>query len=101
MAPPRGRFAPTPSGELHLGSLLAAVGSYLAARHAGGRWLLRIDDLDPPRVVPGAADAILRSLDAHGLLWDGEVLWQSRLVASTNQPVTPLSSRKLTIYLDP
>ena len=73
-----GRFAPSPTGDLHLGSLLAAVGSYLDARHHGGRWLLRMEDLDTPRVVPGSADRILRTLEGFGLHWDGDVIYQSQ-----------------------
>lgn len=72
-----GRFAPSPTGPLHAGSLLAAVASYLDARASGGRWLLRIEDVDRHRTVRGARDSILRSLEAHGLLWDGEIALQS------------------------
>ncbi|PLX42634.1 MAG: tRNA glutamyl-Q(34) synthetase GluQRS [Deltaproteobacteria bacterium] len=72
-----GRFAPSPTGALHLGSLIAATGSYLFAKAAGGEWLLRMEDLDTPRVVPGAADGILRTLELFALYWDGEVTYQS------------------------
>lgn len=73
----RGRFAPSPTGPLHFGSLVAALGSWLMARRAGGRWLLRVEDIDPPREVAGAAAAQLRTLAGFGLRGDGPVLYQS------------------------
>jgi len=77
LKPPVGRFAPSPTGALHTGSLATAVASWLMAKSAGGRWLLRIDDLDMPRQVPGMADDIVETLELFGLYWDGEISRQS------------------------
>lgn len=73
-----GRFAPSPTGPVHLGTLTAAVASFLHARQSGGEWLVRIEDVDPPREVPGSADSILRTLEAFDLEWDRDVVFQSR-----------------------
>jgi glutamyl-Q tRNA(Asp) synthetase len=73
-----GRFAPSPSGELHFGSLITALGSYLQAKKNNGQWLLRIEDIDPPREVAGASQGIIESLERHQLLWDNKIVYQSQ-----------------------
>jgi len=94
-APVVGRFAPSPTGPLHLGSLVAALGSYLMAKHLGGSWLLRMEDLDLPRVVPGIADDMLATLEALGFEWDGEVAYQSRRTECYREAARLLTERGL------
>ena len=91
----RGRFAPSPTGPLHFGSLVAAVGSYLDARAQGGEWLLRMEDVDTPRNVPGAAEHILATLEAFGFEWDGPVLWQSQRLAAYAEALAQLQAAGL------
>jgi glutamyl-Q tRNA(Asp) synthetase len=90
-----GRFAPSPTGPLHLGSLVAAVGSWLYARAEGGWWLVRMEDIDTPRVVPGSAEEILAALRRYGLKWDGEVVWQSRRTALYERALEELRAKGL------
>lgn len=92
----RGRFAPSPTGSLHFGSLIAAVGSFADAKAAGGTWLVRMEDLDRTREVPGAADEILRTLDAFGLHWDGAVLFQSQRTDAYDAAIARLEALGVT-----
>lgn len=88
-----GRFAPSPTGPLHFGSLIAALASYMEAKAARGKWLLRLEDLDRPREQPGAADAILRALEKLGFEWDGPVLTQSARLARYRDVLEDLARR--------
>jgi glutamyl-Q tRNA(Asp) synthetase len=90
-----GRFAPSPSGPLHAGSLVAALASYLDARAHAGRWLLRIEDVDTPRTVAGADRVIMDQLRALGLHWDGDVVWQSQRGDQYGAAFDALSARGL------
>ena len=88
--PYRGRFAPSPTGPLHIGSLVTAVASYIDARANKGEWLVRVEDLDPPREKPGAAEDILSDLVTHGLQWDGEVIFQSNRLRAYESALSSL-----------
>lgn len=93
-----GRFAPSPSGHLHFGSLVTALGGYLQAKSKGGKWLLRIEDIDPPREVAGASDSIMGCLEAHHLFWDGEVVYQSDRSDLYNEKIQYLIEQGFTFH---
>ncbi len=94
----RGRFAPSPSGPLHFGSLVSALASYLDARANKGEWLVRIEDIDPPREVPGSDKRILDSLLAHGMQWDGDILYQSSRTDAYEAALHELSKNELIFF---
>ena len=95
MAVYRGRFAPSPTGPLHFGSLVAAVGSYLEARSQGGEWLVRIEDLDTPRTIAGAVDDILHCLSAFNMTADGAVMFQSTRADAYHAALEQLQARDM------
>jgi glutamyl-Q tRNA(Asp) synthetase len=90
-----GRFAPSPTGPMHLGSLYAALASYLDARANNGLWLLRVEDIDPPREVSGATETILRQLECHGLHWDGPPLYQHERLTAYEKALAELAEQNL------
>lgn len=95
-----GRFAPSPTGPLHFGSLVSALASFLDARANHGRWLLRIEDIDPPREVPGAAALIARQLETHGLVWDGAIVYQRQRETCYRDALRRLTATKLLFLCD-
>ena len=93
-----GRFAPSPSGPLHFGSLVAALGSYLRARSQGGKWLVRIEDIDPPREIANSANKILNTLTTYGLKWDEDILYQSQRVEAYQDKINQLLTNDQAYY---
>ncbi|MEM7256150.1 MAG: tRNA glutamyl-Q(34) synthetase GluQRS [Pseudomonadota bacterium] len=90
-----GRFAPSPTGPLHMGSLVTALASWADARHHQGQWLLRIEDIDPPREIAGASDQIIAALQVHGLHWDNDITYQSRRADGYQQALATLRDKSL------
>ena len=91
-----GRFAPSPTGKLHFGSLIAAVGSYLEAKSHNGKWLIRIEDLDKPREIPAASYEILRTIEILGMEWDHEVIYQNHRRDAYENALATLNKCELT-----
>ena len=95
-----GRFAPSPTGPLHFGSLVTALASYLDARAHGGKWLVRVEDLDPPREITGSSTLILKQLRALGMDWDGDVLYQSTRLSAYESILEQLEDQKICFRCD-